>query len=94
MTIMEPAPIDAFWDGCELTSRDPEIVHGEPVLKGTRLPADTLVSNVESFMELSGMTEEQAIDATLKSFPDVPGGAETVRRLLAYHESHLHLLTR
>jgi uncharacterized protein (DUF433 family) len=68
--------IDTFWDDCDLVHRDPEIVHGTPVLKGTRLPADTLVENVEAYIELRGMTEDQAIDATLKSFPDTPGGKD------------------
>ena len=89
---MDAQTLDTFWDACDLIGRDPEIVHGEPVLKGTRLPADILVSNVESFVELSGMTEEQAIEATLKSFPDTPAGADTLRKLLAYQESRLHQL--
>jgi uncharacterized protein (DUF433 family) len=81
--------VDRFWDDCNLVHRDPEIVHGTPVLKGTRLPADTLVGNVEAFMEIDGMNEEQAIKATLDCFPDTPGGADTVRKLLAYQELHL-----
>ena len=83
---------DEFWDDCNITHRDAEIVHGTPVLKGTRLPADTLVGNVEAFMEISGMTEQQAVKATLDCFPDTPGGADTIRKLLAYQEAHLHQL--
>jgi uncharacterized protein (DUF433 family) len=83
---------DTFWDDCPLVERVPGKVSGAPVLKDTRLPADTLVGNVESFMELEGMTEEQAIDATLECFPDMPGGKDTLRTLLAYQESHLHQL--
>jgi uncharacterized protein (DUF433 family) len=81
---------DQFWDDCPLVSRDPEMVHGTPVLKGTRLPADTLVGSVESYEELSGMTEDQAIDATLEDFPSTPGGKDALRALLAYQESRLH----
>lgn len=62
---------------------------GVPVLKGTRLPADTLVSNVESFMELDGMCKDEAIDATLEAFPQIPGGKSTLRSLLAYQVTHL-----
>ena len=56
---MESPEIDAFWDDCPLTGRDPEMMHGAPVLKNergelTRLPADTLVENIEAFMELEG----------------------------------------
>ena len=89
MSNMTDEQMDQFWDDCDLTHRDPEIVHGTPVLKGTRLPADTLVGNVEAFMELSGMTEKQAIEETLEQFPHTPGGAETIRQLLAYQEAHL-----
>ena len=93
---METPEIDTFWDDLPaLVGRDPEMVHGAPVVKNekgelTRLPADTLTGNVESFMEVEGMTEEQAIDATLNCFPGTPGGAVTIRRLLAYQEAHLH----
>jgi hypothetical protein len=94
---MEDIERDEFWDGCSLVGRDPEMVHGAPVIKDekgelTRLPADTLVENVEAFMELSGMSEDQAIAATLDSFPSTPGGAETIRQLLAYQEAHLRQL--
>ena len=80
---------DTFWDDCPLVERIPGKVSGGPVLKGTRLPADTLVENVEPFMELDGMTEDEAIDATLDCFPATPGGKDTVRGLLAYEASHL-----
>jgi hypothetical protein len=71
-------------------ARDSETLHGAPVLKGTRLPADTLVENVETFQGLDGMTMDQPVDATLNCFPNTPGGKDTLRKLLAYNESHLH----
>ncbi len=83
---MENPDPDKFWDDCPLVHRDPEIVHGTPVLIGTRLPADALVENVEAFMEMDGLTEEQAIAETLDCFPGTPGGADTIRALLAYQE--------
>jgi uncharacterized protein (DUF433 family) len=89
---MEASENDTFWNDCDLVHSDPEIVHGEPVLKGTRLTPDTLTGNVEAFMELRGMTEDQAIDATLECFPGTPGGAATIRQLLAYQEARLHQL--
>ena len=85
-------PTEDFWDNCELVSRDAEIVSGEPVVKGTRLPADTLIGNVEAFEELEGMSEDQAIEATLEAFPSTPGGKDTLRALLAYQAEHLHQL--
>ena len=38
------------------------------------------------------MTEAEAIKATLECFPSTPGGAEAIRQLLAYQESHLSQL--
>lgn len=94
MGIMED---DSFWDDCSLTGRDPEMVHGTPVMRDergnlTRLPVDALVGNVESFMELEGLSEDAAIRATLEQFPSTPGGAPTIRALLAYQAAHLHQL--
>jgi uncharacterized protein (DUF433 family) len=86
---MEATEVDTFWDDCPLIERVPGKVSGAPVLKGTRLPADALVGNVESFIELEGMTEDQAIEATLECFPGTPGGAETIRALLTYQHDHL-----
>lgn len=90
---MKAPEVDTFWDDCDLVSRDPEIVHGAAVLKGTRLPADALVENVEAFIKVQGMTEDQAIDATLNCFPDTPGGKDTLLTLLAYQEARLHQST-
>jgi uncharacterized protein (DUF433 family) len=89
---MQAPEIDTFWDECPLIERVPGKVSGAPVLKDTRLTADTLVGNVEAFMELDGMNEEQAIDATLDCLPSTPGGKETIRKLLRYQEAHLHHL--
>jgi hypothetical protein len=90
---------DSFWDGLSsLVGRDPEVVHGSPVMKKmdengtvrlTRLPANALVENVECFMELSGMSQDEAIEATIEQFPSTPGGAESIRALLAYQAAHL-----
>ncbi|MGI4828809.1 MAG: DUF433 domain-containing protein [Janthinobacterium lividum] len=82
-------PSDEFWNDCDLLSRDAEVVSGAPVLKGTRLPAEALIANVESFLELEGMSEDQAIMATLEIFPGIPGGEGTLRSLLAYQAMHL-----
>ncbi len=70
--------IDTFWDDLpSLVGRHPEVVHGAPFVKGengglTRLPADTLTGNVEAYIELQGMTKDQAIAATLENFPVRP----------------------
>jgi hypothetical protein len=36
------------------------------------------------------LTEDEAIDTKLQSFPSTPGGADTIRKLLAYQEARLH----
>jgi hypothetical protein len=40
-------------------------------------------------MELEGMTEDQAIDATLDCFPGVHSGKDTLCKLLAYRDARL-----
>ena len=92
---METLSTDTFWDDCSLTGRDPEMVHGAPVMRSetgelTRLPVDTVVGSVEAYQELEGMTQDQAMDATLDDFPATPGGKDALRKLLAYQEAHLH----
>ena len=93
---MEPQ-VDTFWDDCLLTGRASGMRSGVSVMKDekgelTRLAVDDVVGNVEAFMELRGLSEESAIDATLEQFPETPGGAKTIRALLAYQADHLHQL--
>jgi uncharacterized protein (DUF433 family) len=75
------------WSDCPLIEVDPEKVHGEPVFVGTRLPADTIVDNVDAFLD-EGLTLDQAITETLESFPSTPGGADGIRAVLAYRAAH------
>ena len=75
------------WSNCPLIMSDPDVVHGEPVFTGTRVPAGTVVENVEAYLA-EGLSLDQAIDATLESFPGVPEGAEGIRALLAYCASY------
>jgi uncharacterized protein (DUF433 family) len=80
---------DVFdWSGCPLVSIDADVVHGAPVFKDTRLPIENVVTSVYAYEELQAMTEDQAIEATLRSFPTTPGGAAAVRQVLAYYEAH------
>jgi len=94
---MEPQ-VDTFWDDCLLTGRASGMRSGVSVMKDekgelTRLAVDDVVGNVEAFMELRGMSEDEAIEATLSQcYPETPGGAKTIRALLAYQADHLHQL--
>jgi uncharacterized protein (DUF433 family) len=80
------------WLGCNLLEAIEGKVSGAGVFKGTRLPVEAIVENVDAFMEVDGLSEDDAVAATLESFPSVPGGAEGIRAVLAYRESHEHQL--
>jgi uncharacterized protein (DUF433 family) len=75
-----------------LVSIDADVVHGEPVFKGTRLPVEIVTNEVYAFMELRGQSEDEAIVSALESFPTTPGGAAAIREVLAYREAHEHQL--
>ncbi len=82
---------DSIWNDCPWIHSDPEIVHGEPVFKGTRLPASTIVDNIDAYMD-EGLSLEEAIAETLESFPTVPNGADGIRAVLAHRDAHEHQL--
>jgi hypothetical protein len=50
------------------------------------------VENVDAYMEMNGLSEEQAVDKTLESFSTVPGCADGIRAVLAYRDAHEHQL--
>jgi uncharacterized protein (DUF433 family) len=33
------------WKGCPLVSIDPDVMHGEPVFNGTRMPVEDAIEN-------------------------------------------------
>ena len=76
---MEPS----LWEDCPLIHSDPEIVHGEPVFVGTRLPAQTIADNIDAYVD-EGLSLDEAIVETLDNFPTVPNGADGIRALLEY----------
>ena len=69
-------------------SVDADVVHGEPVFKGTRLPVEIVTDEVYAYMELRGQCEDEAIASALESFPTTPGGVAAIREVLAYREAH------
>jgi uncharacterized protein (DUF433 family) len=81
----------SIWKNCPLVELDPEKVNGEPVFKGTRLPAQTIADNIDAYLD-EGLSLDQAIAETLDSFPTVPNGSDGIRALLAYRASHDHQL--
>jgi hypothetical protein len=80
------------WLGCDLLESVEGKVSGAVVFKGTRLPVEAIVENVDAFVEVDGLSEDGAVGATLQCFPSVPGGADGIRAVLAYREAHEHQL--
>lgn len=76
-----------FWRDCPLISVDQEVKHGAPVFRGTRLEAETVIGSVDAYMELDGLSEDAAIEATYRDHPSAPG-RDTIRQVLAYFDSH------
>jgi len=72
-----------FWSECPLISIDPEVVHGEPVFEGTRMPVEIAIENYYAFIEIDGLSDEQAIAETLDCFPSIPS-AEALRFVVAF----------
>ena len=64
------------WSGCEVVEIVPGKVSGAPILKGTRVQADTVLES----HKLGESIEEIAYSFDLD--------ADDVRRLLAFAESH------
>ncbi|HET9493084.1 MAG TPA: DUF433 domain-containing protein [Chloroflexia bacterium] len=60
----------------ELITRDPEIMSGTPVFKGTRVPIKTLIDYLEA---------GQTLDDFLESFPTVDREQATALLELAKH---------
>lgn len=77
----------SFWSECPLISIDPEVVHGEPVFEGTRMPVEIAIDNYYAFMEIDGLSDEQAIAETLDCFPTIPS-AEALRFVIAFDAAH------
>jgi uncharacterized protein (DUF433 family) len=66
------------WTGCELVEVVPGKHSGDPLIKGTRIPADAIVSNFEA-----GSTLEEVADG-------YPGASlETIKALLGYATDRL-----
>lgn len=76
------------WLGCQLVEIVPGRVSGAPVFRNSRLPVSVVLENVDAFMEIDGLSEDQAIAATLDCFPSTPGGPDAIRAVLAFRNAH------
>jgi uncharacterized protein (DUF433 family) len=69
------------WLECDLVESVAGKVGGRPVVKGTRIPADTILTDEEL-----GAT----VDETLESFPSL--SLDIIRRIREYGHSHTPVL--
>jgi uncharacterized protein (DUF433 family) len=71
------ADSDIDWTGCELVERIPGKVSGRPIVRGTRILADTIVEDAELGSPLEEIQE---------NYPDLPAAA--IQRLISFAQSH------
>lgn len=69
------ANLDSYidWTGCELVERVPGKVSGRPIVRGTRILADTIVQDAELGCSLEEIHE---------NYPDLPLAA--IQELIAF----------
>jgi uncharacterized protein (DUF433 family) len=65
------------WTGCELVEQIPGKVSGRPIVRGTRILADTIVQDAELGSSLEEIHE---------NYPDLPVTA--IRQLISFAHSH------
>ena len=83
---MEDIDPNGFWGGCPVVSVDPEIVHGEPVFAGTRMPVEDAVEYYYYYRGEMGMSDEQAVGEILEQYQTIPS-AESLRAVLSYESA-------
>ena len=64
------------WHGCDLTESVPGKMGGQPVIKGTRIRAQTIVDNFEAGSPVEEIAE---------NYPSVP--IERIRKVIAFPNS-------
>ena len=70
------------WTGCELVERVPGKVSGRPIVRGTRILADTIVQDAELGSPLEEIHE---------NYPDLSIAA--IQRLISFaHSQHVRLV--
>ncbi len=78
-TIIDPKLVD--WTDCHLVERDPEKLSGVPIVKHTRVQADSIVENYESGSPVEEIAENFSIDEGI------------ILELLAFAAKHRNALT-
>jgi len=62
-TIIDPKLVD--WSDCPLVERDPEKLSGVPIVKHTRVQADSIVENYESGSPVEEISENFSISESI-----------------------------
>jgi uncharacterized protein (DUF433 family) len=65
------------WTGCNLIEQIPGKVSGRPLIKGTRVLAETIVEDAEL---------GESVEDIHENYPSVP--TETIRKILAFAKAH------
>jgi uncharacterized protein (DUF433 family) len=78
--IIDPKLVD--WSGCPLVERNPLKLSGVPIVKHTRVQADSIVENYESGSPVEEISENFSI-------PE-----EIIKELLAYAATHRNSLVQ
>jgi uncharacterized protein (DUF433 family) len=65
------------WRDCDLTEQIPGKMSGNPIIKGTRILADTIISNFEGGSPVEEIHE---------NYPSLR--VEEIRKLIAFAQSH------
>ena len=75
-TILQDSYVD--WTGCDMVERVPGKVSGRPLVRGTRILADTIVQDFELGSPLEEIHE---------NYPDL--SLATIQQLIAFAEAHI-----
>lgn len=71
---------DSFWKNCADIEFVPGKMNGQPVIKGTRIRAQTIIDNFESGSPIEEVEE---------NYPSAPAGS--IRNVIAFASSHAPL---
>jgi uncharacterized protein (DUF433 family) len=76
VAVLRPAVQKLDWSECAQVEIDPLRVSGRPVIKGTRMPVDDILSNYEYGVSVEEISEQFGIEAS------------TIQNVLSYAERH------
>jgi len=69
--------VETDWKDCDLVERIPGKMGGQPVIKGTRVRAQTIIKNFEAGLSVEELEE---------NWPELP--RSTITELIDFYHSH------